>query len=194
MVNIKVASSLAVLSMAASASAIPAILLGRDSDTPPKAVPQNADAIDLKFQPVLDYDTDSCYNVPAIDADGNLDKGLSNTYTTNTGDGCRTPSYLDNQNVYSRRRCNNGWCAIMYEHYFQKDVGLQHVAGVASGHRYEWENVVVWIKDGDDHPSYIAVSQHDGYQTKKASDVRFQGEYRFLLPNNRVCNWSRRVY
>jgi hypothetical protein len=175
MVNIKIASSFALLSMAVNTNAS---VLKRDSDTPPKAMPQNADPnLDIKFQPVLDYDTDSCYNVPAIDINGNLDKGLSNTYTCNTCDGCRTAAYLDNQNVYSRSHCNNGWCAIMYEHYFQKDVGLQHVAGVASGHRYEWENIVVWVQDGQSMPSYIAVSQHDGYQTKKASDVRFQGEF-----------------
>lgn len=188
MVNMKIASSIALLSALTSASTIPSHLLKRDSDTPPTALPQSADDNALKFQPVLDYDTDSCYNVPAIDANGNLDKGLDNTYTTNTGDGCRTASYLDNQNVYSRTRCNNGWCAYMYEHYFQKDVGLEHVAGVASGHRYEWENVVVWVQDGQDSPSYVAVSQHDGYETKSASDVRFQGKSRNnmspLLPQN----------
>ncbi|KAI0133809.1 necrosis inducing protein-domain-containing protein [Xylariales sp. AK1849] len=183
MVNTKVLSSVALLSALVGAGAIPANMLKRDSDIPPKAMPQNADAADLSFQPVLDYDTDSCYNVPAIDVNGNLDKGLSNTYTTNTGDGCRTASYLDNQNVYARTRCNHGWCAHMYEHYFQKDVGLQHVAGVASGHRYEWENVVVWVKNGQDHPSYIAVSQHDGYQVKAAKDVRFQDHHAKVVYN-----------
>ncbi|KAK6078030.1 necrosis inducing protein [Seiridium cupressi] len=185
MVNMKIASSIALLSAAVSANAIPSHMLKRDSDTPPQALPQSADQYDLQFQPVLDYDTDSCYNVPAIDANGNLDKGLSNTYTTNTADGCRTPSYLDNQNVYARTRCNNGWCARMYEHYFQKDVGLENVAGVASGHRYEWENVVVWTQDGQDHPSFVAVSQHDGYQVKSASDIRFQG----TMVRNRVLTF-----
>lgn len=62
-----------------------------------------------------------------------------------------------------------------YEHYFEKDVGLEHVGGVASGHRHEWENIVVFVKDGQDKASYIAASQHDGYETKEASQVRFQG-------------------
>lgn len=119
MVNMKIASSVVLLSTFASAVTIPLHMLRRDSDIPPTALPQSASDADLTFQPVLDYDTDSCYNVPAIDAQGNLDKGLDNTYTTNTGDGCRTASYLDNQNVYARTRCNNGWCAYMYEHYFQ---------------------------------------------------------------------------
>jgi hypothetical protein len=110
MVKTNILSSIALLCAVVNAGAIPA---KRDSDIPPTAMPQNADATTLSFQPVLDYDTDSCYNVPAIDVNGNLDKGLDNTYTTNTGDGCRTPSYLDNQNVYARNRCNHGWCAYM---------------------------------------------------------------------------------
>lgn len=62
-----------------------------------------------------------------------------------------------------------------YEHYFQKDVALQHATGEFSGHRHEWENIVIWVKDGANMPSYVSASQHDGYQTKEAKDVRFQG-------------------
>ncbi len=48
-------------------------LLKRD---PPAALPQSASDDELKWQPSLDFDTDGCYNTPAIDADGNVAEGL----------------------------------------------------------------------------------------------------------------------
>lgn len=75
-------------------------------------LPENADAKAIKFQPVMDFDTDSCYNTAATDAQGNLNAGLQ---VDNTGitENCREVNRLDNSNVYSRQRCNNGICAIM---------------------------------------------------------------------------------
>ncbi|KAK3196501.1 hypothetical protein K4F52_000383 [Lecanicillium sp. MT-2017a] len=172
--NNNIATVVALLSAVAGVSARPAELLVKRAPSPPRALQESAPADHIKFQPVFDYDTDSCYNVPAIDAQGNVCEGLSTEFTSNTKD-CRDASDLDNQNVYSRRRCNHGWCAYMYEHYFEKDVALQYWTGTFSGHRHEWENVVVWVKDGDDKPTYVSASQHDGYETKDARDVRFQG-------------------
>lgn len=60
----------------------------------------------------MDFDTDGCYNSPAIDADGNLATGLNCGGAKNGN--CRDLSDLQNNNVYSRARCNNGWCAFMY--------------------------------------------------------------------------------
>lgn len=54
------------------------------------------------------------------------------SYTGNT-DSCRDATDLDNNNVYSRSRCNNGWCAHLYEYYFEKDVALEQVCGVGAG-------------------------------------------------------------
>lgn len=52
----------------------------------------------------------------------------------------RDPPQLANSNAYSRKRCNNGYCAVMYEYYFEKD---QAVAGTfLGGHRHDWENIV----------------------------------------------------
>ncbi|KAG5980305.1 hypothetical protein E4U55_004170 [Claviceps digitariae] len=148
----------------------------------PKALPQSTSSDAMHYQPVLDYDGDSCYNVPAIDAQGNIASGLKAAYTSNISGGCRDPKHLDNQNVYVRSRCNNGWCAYMYEHYFEKDVGLEHVSGVASGHRHEWENIVVVVKNGEGFPRLVAASAHDGYITHMPSErhplrTRFQGAH-----------------
>lgn len=147
--------------------------LANSRPSPPRALPQNASERALQFQPVLDYDTDSCYNVPAIDAQGNLAQGLKSTYQSNTKY-CRDEADLDNQNVYVRERCNNGWCAYMYEHYFEKDVGIEHVAGIASGHRHEWENAVVVVRQDEDLPRLVSASAHDGYNTREPLRVRFQ--------------------
>ncbi|KAG5991385.1 hypothetical protein E4U43_004040, partial [Claviceps pusilla] len=148
----------------------------------PKALFPSSSSDAMHYQPVLDYDGDSCYNVPAIDAQGNVASGLRAAYTTNISGGCRDPKHLDNQNVYVRSRCNNGWCAYMYEHYFEKDVGLEHVGGVASGHRHEWENIVVVVKQGEGFPRLVAVSAHDGYITHRPSEhhplrTRFQAAH-----------------
>lgn len=70
------ATALALLTASATASTLPAHLqnLARAAiyaRDPPKALPQQATDDQLKWQPALDFDTDGCYNTPAIDADGN---------------------------------------------------------------------------------------------------------------------------
>ena len=75
---------------------------------PPRALPQNATPADLKWQPDLDYDTDGCYNVPAIGPDGTISQGLDHNNTTGPAF-CHDKSDLDNTNAYSRQRCNSGW-------------------------------------------------------------------------------------
>lgn len=71
----------------------------------------SASELELKFQPVLDFDGDGCYNTAAVDPDGNTNPGKSATGTPE-GD-CRDPHQLENSNVYSRSRCNNGICGVM---------------------------------------------------------------------------------
>ena len=84
---------------------------------------------------------------------------------------CRDESDLDNNNVYVRTRCNNGWCAHLYAYYFEKDVGMLGVAGPGGGHTHDWEHIVVFVND--EGPQVVAVSQHSDYETKAASDVRW---------------------
>lgn len=86
------------------------------SKTPAKrdvltALEQSADDDELTFQPQLDFDGDGCYQTAAIDPSGNLNPGHGATGTPE-GD-CRDPPQLENSNTYSRKRCNNGYCAVM---------------------------------------------------------------------------------
>ncbi|KAL8334448.1 hypothetical protein RB598_008954 [Gaeumannomyces tritici] len=138
------------------------------------ALPVRALAIEHKFQPVLDFDKDGCYYTSAIDPNGNRNPGLG------PGQGvppnclrstCRDPNRLQNSNVYSRARCNNGWCAIMYEYYFEKD---QVVCGsFVGGHRHDWENIVVFVRDNQ--VKRVAPSCHAEYK-KATNSPRLEGQ------------------
>jgi hypothetical protein len=136
---------------------------------PPPALPANADAQERTFEPVYDYDKDGCYSTPAIDANGNLNGGLNPTGALNGG--CRDQSDLDNTNSYSRAKCNNGWCAIAYGLYFEKD---QAVAGSGiGGHRHDWEHVVVLVQN--DQVKYVSTSAHGGFSIYGSDQIRFDG-------------------
>ncbi|KAF4974555.1 hypothetical protein FZEAL_8555 [Fusarium zealandicum] len=150
----KIFNAAAILSALAAVQASPAPIQRR-SILP--ALPESADEIELKFQPKLDFDTDGCYNTAAIAADGNTNNGADQTGTPQGN--CRDPHQLENSNVYSRARCNNGKCAIMYEYYFEKDQNANGIYG--GGHRHDWENVVVFTEG--DKIIRVAPSAHDGY-------------------------------
>jgi hypothetical protein len=92
----------------------------------------------------LDFDKDGCYPAPAIGADGTINGGLNIGGDVN-GE-CRDAPDLDNTNAYSRSKCNNGWCAVMYGYYFEKDQKATGVVGPSGGHKHDWERVVVWVQ------------------------------------------------
>ncbi|MFE7751946.1 NPP1 family protein [Streptomyces sp. NPDC057428] len=140
---------------------------------PPRALPQNATANDLKWAPAVDYDTNSCYNVPAIGPDGAISQGLDHNNTTSSAD-CHDQSDLDNTNAYSRERCNSGWCVYLYDYYFEKDVAVENVAD-AGGHVHDWEHIAVWVKD--DQAQYVGTSAHGAYDVRPAGEVRWEGTH-----------------
>ncbi|MET7817186.1 MULTISPECIES: NPP1 family protein [Micromonospora] len=140
---------------------------------PPRALPANATEADAKWQPALDYDGEACYNVPAIGPDGTIAEGLDNNYTTSSAD-CRDESDLRNTNAYSRQRCNSGWCAYLYDYYFEKDVAVQNVSD-PGGHRHDWEHIVVWVQN--DVAKHVAVSEHGNYIIRPANEVRWEGNH-----------------
>lgn len=129
----------------------------------PGGLPAAAPEADLKFQPATDYDMDGCYPTPAIGPDGTINPGKDLGGDQN-GE-CRDEVDLDDANVYSRSKCNNGWCAYMYAYYFEKDQPASGggVVGPAGGHKHDWEHVVVWVPEGGDTPEWVAVSHHTEY-------------------------------
>ncbi|KAK2813140.1 hypothetical protein FQN50_000817 [Emmonsiellopsis sp. PD_5] len=135
-------------------------------------LPQNANPAELTYQPWLDFDKDSCYNTAAVDASGNLNPGLEKD--TGMTDYCRELDRLHNANVYSRQRCNNGICAIMYEYYFEKDF----VSSTAFGHKHEWENVVVFYDgSGSGEVKKVAPSCHGNYGGASVDEFRLEATH-----------------
>lgn len=126
-----------------------------------EALPEKASDLELKFQPYLDFDKDSCYNTAAIAPDGTINEGDDAT-GTESGD-CRDLAHLENSNAYSRSRCNNGICAVMYEYYFEKDQ-VQRIT-MLWGHKHEWENVVVFSRQDSDEIIHVAPSGHGKYMS-----------------------------
>ncbi len=138
---------------------------------PPPALPSHADAIELAFQPAYDYDTDGCYPTPAVGPTGVLNTGLKPTGALDGN--CRDASDLANTNGYSRWTCNNGWCAVLYALYFEKD---QAIPGISlGGHRHDWEHVVVWIQDNQ--AKYVATSAHGDFVVHARDQVRWDGTH-----------------
>ncbi|KAF9772956.1 hypothetical protein IL306_009294 [Fusarium sp. DS 682] len=154
----------------------------RDDSSPLRPIEgDHAQALEFKFQPLVDFDTDSCYNVPAIDPDGNISEGLEPNIDVSE---CRQASTLDNSNVYVRGRCNRGWCAFVYAYFFQMDFA-EGGAFTKWNHRYDWEHVVVWAKQGE--PQTVAVSCHGDYSSRKVMNVIMaESPAEFPLPN---WNW-----
>jgi hypothetical protein len=142
----------------------------RDAFSPGPA----ADGVDwaydweAKFQPLVDFDTDSCYNVPAMDNHNRASEGLNPDFDSDVST-CRPRSALDRggSNVYVRGRCNRGWCALVYAYYFQMDFAWSHPLD-SWNHRHDWEHVVVWAKLGQ--PRSVSVSCHGGYDSLVAGD------------------------
>ncbi len=154
-----------------SAVAVVVAFPGSALAAPPTALPAGAEALERTYQPAYDYDTDGCYPTPAIGPDGTVNGGLNPTGALNGQ--CRDASDLDNTNGYSRYKCNNGWCAVIYGLYFEKD---QAVAGSSlGGHRHDWEHVVVWVQNNQ--AQYVSTSAHGGFSVYSKDQIRWDGTH-----------------
>jgi hypothetical protein len=138
---------------------------------PPPALPANAGDNERTFQPAYDYDKDGCYATPAVGPDGTIAPGLDLGGDVNGN--CRDAVDLESTNTYAREKCNNGWCAVVYASYFEKD---QAIPGpVSPGHRHDWEHVVVWVKDG--RAEYVSTSAHGGFTVHHRDDLPWDGTH-----------------
>jgi hypothetical protein len=136
-------------------------------------LPQNAGGYEASFSPAYDYDVDGCYAVAAISPDGTINPGLNTTGAVNGN--CRDQSDLDRTQTYARSKCNNGWCAIAYASYFEKD---QAVAGSGlGGHRHDWEHVISWVNQASNQVEFVTTTQHSSQVTYPRSQVRFDGSH-----------------
>jgi hypothetical protein len=136
-------------------------------------LPQSAGGMQQAFSPAYDYDTDGCYAVAAIAPDGTINEGLNNTGAVNGN--CHDAPDLDRSQTYSRSKCNNGWCAIAYASYFEKD---QNVNGPGnSGHRHDWEHVVSYVNQNSNQVEFVCFTKHSGITVSSRNDLRFDGTH-----------------
>ncbi|MEV4627275.1 NPP1 family protein [Micromonospora sp. NPDC049523] len=140
---------------------------------PLQNLPANAGGYEASFSPAYDYDGDGCYAVAAISPDGTINPGLNTTGAINGS--CRDQSDLDNSQTYARSKCNNGWCAIVYASYFEKDQAV-HGSGLG-GHRHDWEHVISWVNQASNQVEYVTTTQHSSQRTYPRSQVRFDGSH-----------------
>lgn len=150
---------------------------------PPPNLPQNANGYEQTFSPAFDYDTDGCYQTPAIGPDGTLNPGLKTSGALNGS--CRDSSDLDNSQTYARSKCNNGWCAIVYAGYFEKDQTLNGCCG----HRHDFEHVISWVNQAANQVEYVSNTVHSTVQTNPRSAVRFEGTHpKVVYHKDGCCN------
>ena len=144
------------------AQAAPAFAQGWPAPVSP--LPERATALDKRFQPAIDFDTDVCFNVPAVDAAGAISPAAS-TYATRPPASCRSASYRTQSNVYARSRCNNGYCGRVYSYFWQSDFS----------HAYDWESIIVWTTDQGTGSRVVGVTRgdHGKWDTRSGDQLRF---------------------
>lgn len=128
----------------------------------------SVDADQATFLPLLKV-VRGCQPYAAVQDDGSYSGGLKNSGGESSG--CQNNG--SGQTIV-RTQCGEGVCAHMYALYFPKDQGtVLDIAVPVVGHRHEWENVVVWVKDGA--VAAVSFSQHSGYAVKRPGDVVLKG-------------------
>ena len=120
-----------------------------------------------------------CMSYPAVNWRGDYSGGLK--ASGRPGGSCRTAS---KQQVYTRtvrlnaRQYPGAYAAVMYAYFFPKDQGNRYgrlasrrycAAGrCVGGHRYDWEEVIVFFKRNG-RAIKAAASSHGGYTTASRS-------------------------
>ncbi|OJD29426.1 necrosis and ethylene inducing peptide 1 [Diplodia corticola] len=146
-------------------------IVAHDSLNPwPVTVRNNTEGDAIKrFNPQL-HIAHGCQPYTAVNEAGDTSGGLQETGSS-TG-GCRDTS---KGQTYARGAWHKDRYAIMYAWYFPKD---QPTDGVSAGaHRYDWENVVLWLDDPAlPTPSVLgaAASGHGDY--KKTTNPQRNGD------------------
>ncbi|MFC1976187.1 NPP1 family protein, partial [Chloroflexota bacterium] len=121
--------------------------------------------------PVFDFDDDGCFPAAGISRSGIKNPGLG---IGGTIDGnCHDEGFLGRSNTLHRYTCvshlGSTYCGHFYALYFEKD---QTVDGPGGGHRHDWENAIIWTKDGV--ITHGSVSQHGDFETKPQHELPFE--------------------
>lgn len=109
------------------------------------------------FQPQLKV-FDGCVPFPAVDASGNVSGGLKPGGAMNGHCSSSLGQVYVNMGIYK------GECAVMYSWFFPKDQNMD--GPLSKGHRYDWENIVVWLSrcSPDARINAVSYSSHGKYE------------------------------
>ena len=149
-------TALAVL--AAGSGAAHAGVINHDAVVPFK---EDVTAYQFKFRPRLKV-TDGCVPFPGVNAVGDTSGGLQ---TSGARNGHCSSSIGQ---LYVRAKVFNGECAVMYAWYFPKDQ-------VISGHRHDWENIVLWLSECSVNARVNAISYSGHGAYNKTTNVPMNG-------------------
>uniref|UniRef100_H3GAW4 Necrosis inducing-like protein NPP1 type n=1 Tax=Phytophthora ramorum TaxID=164328 RepID=H3GAW4_PHYRM len=150
----------------ASLASVQGAVIGHDQVVPfPQSQPTSiTNTAALLFKPQI-WINNGCHPYPVVNANGDTGGGLKTTGSSAAG--CRGSGY--GSQVYGRSAWYNGVWAIMYSWYFPKDEPQDF-----TGHRHDWEHVVVWIDNPQNtNPKILAMtpSAHSGYSTYAPPDA-----------------------
>ncbi|KAF5545313.1 hypothetical protein FPHYL_10767 [Fusarium phyllophilum] len=143
-----------ILGVVSIASAFPSQISNPERPFPRPAsqkLDANADKDSLRYQPAFYFGKRICNLAAAVDENGAVNTGIPN------GTPCRPRSGLASAKVYTRKRCNNGWCAYMYDYYVR---GSDLVCRL-NLNRPNWENIVVFVKNNT--IQHVAASANGEY-------------------------------
>ena len=93
-----------------------------------------------RYAPKL-YIEHGCQPFAAVDDQGNYNAGLKDSGGHNAK--CSASS---TGQAYARSLCKSGFCGYMYVYYMPKDNGFPFPF---LGHRHDFEEIVIWTKDGE---------------------------------------------
>ncbi len=127
----------------------PGVKLGHDKVEP---LTTGANSTHLKYAPKL-HTEHGCKPFAAVDDNGNYNGGLKDSGSHNGSCGSSTTGQ-----AYGRAKCKSGFCGYMFVYYMPKDNGFPFPS---IGHRHDFEEIVVWTKNGEIIGA--AFSEHGDY-------------------------------
>lgn len=134
-----------------------------------RGVTTGASSEHQKYAPKLHVEH-GCQPFAAVDDAGNYNSGLQDSGSHN-GNCSSSPS----GQTYVRSQCKSGFCGYMYVYYMPKDNGVPFPS---LGHRHDFEEVVVWTKDGEIiGAAYSAHGDYRYHDNPHMSDGRVNPSY-----------------
>ncbi len=134
-----------------------ALLPGQIAHNAVRGFAQNASPFMTTFQPTLKV-SGGCVPFPAVQADGLWNGGLQSSGSANGGCSSSPGQVYGRQITVGTVDHHSGArCALFYAWYFPKD------GNVTSGHRHDWENIVVWLDRCDDVNARVIAVAYSGH-------------------------------